>query len=55
LTERREREVLEQAVRSVAKQARNAYDLIDALGCAGSPLMMNPCSVPRSYGPNSSA
>jgi hypothetical protein len=33
----RERHVLEQAVRSVAKQARNAYDLIDALSALGLP------------------
>src|SRR5436190_2083423 len=31
----RERHVLEQAVRSVAKQARSAFDLIDALEAAG--------------------
>src|SRR5947207_7542488 len=31
----RERRVLEQAIQSVAKQARNAYDLIDALEAAG--------------------
>ena len=29
------RHVLEEAVRSVAKQARNAYDLIDALAAMG--------------------
>jgi hypothetical protein len=33
----KERHVLEQAVRSVAKQARNAYELIDALAAIGVP------------------